>query len=159
MSDCRLSVAVITDQAEDKIEDQPLQLKSFRKYLGCRRQCKSLRKARFLLFVLHVNDNETHFTDVFYLHQWLASIQRWGEVKAWACSFANVPSITALSVWQKGNLENEIQLLWDEKKNNTFVNDTDLSLRKLNKLQKSILEIQNKQWECNSHQRMRWSFV
>lgn len=31
-----------------------------------------------------------------------------------------------------------------EKKKKAFLNDTDLSLRKLNKLQKSVLEIQNK---------------
>lgn len=43
------------------------------------------------------------------------------------------------------------------KKNPKLVlNDTDLSLRKLNK---SILGIQNKQWECNSQQGVRWPFV
>lgn len=69
-----------------------------------------------------------------------------------------MPLPFALSVRQKGNLRNEILLLWDEKKNNPqlVLNDTDLSLRKLNK---SVLGRQNKQWECNSQQGVRWPFV
>lgn len=40
---------------------------------------------------------------------------RWGEVKTWTSPFSNVPSTTALSVWWKGTLGNEIQLLWAER--------------------------------------------
>lgn len=56
----------------------------------------------------------------------------------------------------KWNLRNEILLLWDEKNPKLVLNDTDLSLGKLNK---SVLGIQSKQRECNSLQGVRWPFV
>lgn len=111
------------DQASGKIQDQLLQLKSVRKGLRCRRQFRSLRKARFLLFILHASDNEKN------VQMFFRRISGWNQYK-WeirrskdlGLPFSQCP-INNCFVWvrkRKFGKRNAAFLSWKEKKSKWY---------------------------------------